>query len=240
MDLNRKEDIKELFKKAYRSCGVQTDKKDLDIKVRFYPYTSLKNTVRKRGNTIYVRISDILEDAPTAVLFSLGIILFCKLERKSPGYHQTRIYKDYVNSQKIQMRAQSIKKGRGNKMISGSKGRCYDLKDSFNRVNKRYFGGDMKIPNLTWSMRRTKTRFGHHDVAFNTIVISRTLDNARIPRYLLDYVMYHEMLHMKHKKGYKNGRQRIHTREFAEDEKRFSEYESAKSLLNKLSSGSFI
>jgi predicted metal-dependent hydrolase len=70
-------------------------------------------------------------------------------------------------------------------------------------------------------------------------VISRTLDDKKIPKYLLDYVMYHEMLHQKHGRLYKNGKNQVHTRNFKEDERRFSGYKKAKADLKKLSGGSF-
>jgi hypothetical protein len=91
------------------------------------------------------------------------------------------------------------------------------------------------MPTLSWSKNRTKSRFGHHDEALDTIIISKTLDDRNIPRFLLDYIMYHEVLHMKHKTQYRNGRRRVHTKEFSEEEKRFSRRDRAEHLLKMLS-----
>lgn len=239
MDSNQKDRLEGLYKELLNRYNLYKEGQIPEIQVDFYPYTAIKNTVRKRKNTIYVRISDMLEDAPQDVLLALGIVLFYKLKGKIPPESEKKIYKDYVNSERIQTKAQKIRKIRGKKTLLGPKGEFHDLRKSYDRVNRKYFEVALPKPNLSWSMRKTKTRFGHHDLVFNTIVISRTLDDKRIPKSLLDYVMYHEMLHQKHGRFYKNGKNHIHTRTFKEDERRFSGYKKAKTDLKKLSAGSF-
>jgi hypothetical protein len=206
-----------------------------NIVVEYYPYTTLKNTIRKRQGRILIRISDMLSDAPSDVILSLLIVLFCKLENRSPPQSQLHLYKEYVNSKRIRSRIRSNRKKRVKKDLTGPKGRHYDLNDSFARVNRRYFQGKLRMPTLSWSKSRTKCRFGHHDEALDTIIISKTLDDKNVPRFLLDYIMYHEALHIKHKTQFKNGRRRIHTKAFSEEEKRFSRREKAEQLLKKLS-----
>ena len=205
----------------------------------FYPYTTLKNTIRKRDDRIQIRLSDMLSDAPQEVLLALLIILFCKLESKTLPKSQKRLYKEYVNSEAMRRRIRKKRKERVKKDLVGSLGKHYDLKESFSRINKKYFESELQLPNLSWSKKRTKTRFGHHDEALYTIVISKTLDDPKVPRFLLDYIMYHEALHIRHKTQFKNGRRRMHTREFQADEKKFSQRERAEVLLKKISQGSF-
>jgi hypothetical protein len=123
---------------------------------------------------------------------------------------------------------------RGMKVIVGPKGKYRNLCESFIRVNERYFKGELQTPRLSWSKRRTYRRFGHHDEALDTIVISRTLDDKNVPLFLLDFVIFHEALHIKHGTTYIGGRRRVHTKTFREEEKRFSEYEKARRMLMKL------
>ncbi len=206
-----------------------------DIEVEYYPYTALKNTIRKRQGRILIRISDMLSDAPNDILLSLLIVLFCKLENRTPPKGQMLAYKEYVNSKKMRSRIRSNRKKRVKKDLSGPRGRHHDLNDSFVRVNEKYFQGELKKPTLSWSRGRTKCRFGHHDEALDTIIISKTLDDKSVPRFLLDYIMFHEALHIKHKTRFRNGRRVMHTRAFSEDEKRFHRREKAEQLLKKLS-----
>jgi len=233
------DEITELFRIVWKDHFRDKESYACKIRVEFYPYTTLKNTVRKREGTIFIRISDILMDAPLDVMRALGIILLCKLERKKPPEAEVRLYRDYVNSNKMRNMIKNLRQKRGKKVLTGSKGQFYDLEESFDRVNKNYFDGELKKPNLSWNRRKTHTRFGHHDEALNTIVISRTLDDEKIPMSLLDYVMYHEALHVKHGIYYDNGRRIVHTSAFKNDEKKFEDWERAEALLKKLSGGSY-
>jgi hypothetical protein len=90
------------------------------------------------------------------------------------------------------------------------------LEESFNKVNEKYFFGLIEKPNLTW--HNSVRRLGSYEYGTDTISISRVIDSDRD---LLDYVMYHEMLHKKHKFHDKNGRTFHHTREFRKMEKSF-------------------
>lgn len=232
-------DIQDLIIQLWESHYFRGNINPRKIEWEFYPYTTLKNTIRKRNDWILIRLSDMLNDAPKDVIWALLIVLFCKLDSKTPPNEHRMLYKEYVNSEIMRKRIRKKRKERVRKNLSGNVGKHYDLKDSFLRINKKYFHGELPMPNLSWSKSKTKTRFGHHDEALDTIVISRTLDDKRIPRYLLDYVMYHEVLHMKHKTRFRNGRRRVHTKEFNEDERKFSKRDRAEVLLKRLSQGSF-
>ncbi|MBW2976401.1 hypothetical protein KY347_03070 [Candidatus Woesearchaeota archaeon] len=91
------------------------------------------------------------------------------------------------------------------------------LEESFNRVNEKYFFGLIERPNLSW--HNSVRRLGSYEYGTDTISISKVLSPDK---ELLDYVMYHEMLHKKHKFQSKNGRTFHHTSEFRQMEKSFS------------------
>jgi predicted metal-dependent hydrolase len=65
------------------------------------------------------------------------------------------------------------------------------------------------------------------DSTTDIIRVSKILDDKRVPIYVLDYIVYHELLHIKHETVYRNCRRTVHTKEFKKDEKRYEEYESA-------------
>jgi len=90
------------------------------------------------------------------------------------------------------------------------------LGESFNKVNEKYFFGLIEKPNLTW--HNSIRRLGSYEYGSDTISISKILT---ADEDLLDYVMYHEMLHKKHKFHNRNGRTFHHTREFRQIEKEF-------------------
>ena len=98
------------------------------------------------------------------------------------------------------------------------------LEESFKRINEKYFDGLIEKPNLIWGSQST-SKLGSYRYASDTITISTIFKNADIR--LLDYIMYHETLHKKHKFESKNGRHYHHTTEFKQKEQ---EFENSKQL----------
>ncbi len=107
----------------------------------------------------------------------------------------------------------------------------YDLGESFERVNRRFFGDNLARPRLTWSRTFTGRKFGHYDPIRDTVMISSSLDHADVPAFVVDFVMYHELLHKKLGVGWRNGRQAVHTPEFKAEEMRFEQRAAAKTAL---------
>jgi len=104
------------------------------------------------------------------------------------------------------------------------------LEESFNRVNEKYFFGLLEISNLEWGSK-TATKLGSYEYATDTISISTIFKDEP---GLLDYVMYHEMLHKKHKFYSKNGRSYHHTAEFKRKEKEFENSEEIEQRIKRI------
>jgi hypothetical protein len=117
---------------------------------------------------------------------------------------------------------------------SYSRGRVHDLEISYARINREYFHGKIPRPHLVWSNRLTYRKFGHYQWDIDTVMISQTLDQPRVPEYVLDYVMYHELLHKQLGIQRINNRSRAHTGTFRKAENDFSRIKEAKEYLNKL------
>jgi predicted metal-dependent hydrolase len=94
------------------------------------------------------------------------------------------------------------------------------LEESFDKINEKYFFGLIEKPNLTW--HNSIRRLGSYEYGTDTISVSRVLSTDKI---LLDYVMYHEVLHKKYKFHNRNGRTFHHTHEFRQMEKSFENSE---------------
>jgi hypothetical protein len=109
-----------------------------------------------------------------------------------------------------------------------------DLAVVFERVNRRYFDGTQGRPRLTWSASFTHRKFGHYDLIRDTVMISRTLDDANVPEFVIDFVMYHELLHKKLGVRWHRGKLLAHTPEFRTEERRFSRFEEAEAQLRRL------
>ncbi len=116
-------------------------------------------------------------------------------------------------------------------------GRHYDLDEVFTRVNAEYFDGALPRPRLTWNKSITHRKMGHYHFPTDTVLISITLDSPDVPAYVVEFVMYHELLHKQMGFNVVNGRRYAHTSEFREAERRFARYEEAKAFEQRLSAG---
>jgi len=204
------------------------------IEVRFYPYAGLHHTIRLRAGRVYVRISDLLESAPPEIIRALAFLLVARLlSRKAPRDHE-RVYRSYAFSPELLRASDLARRQRGRKLISTSTGRVYDLARMFTRLNRRHFEGEMETPVLTWSQRRARSILGHHDAAHNTITISKTLDSPDVPEWFVEYIMFHEMLHIKHPARIINGRRHYHTPAFRADERNYPRYQQAQDWLDRV------
>lgn len=205
-----------------------------EIEVRFYPYAGLHHTIRVRSGRVYVRISDIFKNAPVAVHRALAFILVAKLlSRRTPDVHD-RTYRDYAYTPQIMRASDIARRRRGRKVVSSARGRAYDLEKMFARLNRKFFDDELEKPTLTWSQRRTRRILGHHDPVHETIVISKTLDARDVPEWFVEYILYHEMLHIKHPARLINGRRYYHTNAFRAEEHRFPYYEEAQQWLERV------
>jgi len=91
------------------------------------------------------------------------------------------------------------------------------LEASFNRINETHFSSLLEKPNLKFG-QKTFSKLGSYEYASDTITISSALEHDF---ELIDYVMYHELLHKKHQFNTKNGRNYHHTKLFRQKEKEF-------------------
>ncbi|HXK43919.1 MAG TPA: hypothetical protein PKV82_13955 [Anaerolineae bacterium] len=110
-------------------------------------------------------------------------------------------------------------------------GRAHDLEQVFERVNATYFGGQLARPKLMWNNVFTHSRLGYYDGYRDAVTISISLDAPDVPAYVLDYVMYHELLHKQLGVTFANGRHNAHTPEFRAAERRFAHYEEARAFI---------
>jgi hypothetical protein len=202
-----------------------------EFRVEFYPFANVNNTIRLREAVAHVRISDLLEGAPEGVITAIAHILLAKVYRKPiQALHSTR-YRRYVSSHDMSAKAQLVRQMRGRKRIDSPRGQVYDLDQVFDELNRQFFFGLLARPRMTWSRSHSRHSLGHFDPAHNAIVVSRVFDQPRVPRYAVEYIVYHEMLHLKHPVKLRGSRRCVHGPEFQAEERLFPELEKAKAFL---------
>jgi SprT-like family protein len=205
-----------------------------EIQVEFRRYANANSSIRLEDGRLTVKIADILEGAPAPILEALAYILLGKLYRRPVPRRYAHRYRLYLNRRDIRQKMQLVRQIRGRKFVSGPEGSSHNLEELFERLNREYFDGLLGRPLLGWSRRLSRGMLGHFDPCHNAIIISRIFDNAAAPPLALEYVMFHEMLHLRHPVDHNGVRRRVHTREFRQAERAFPRLKEAKELLKKL------
>ncbi|HUV70391.1 MAG TPA: hypothetical protein VMW15_12060 [Terracidiphilus sp.] len=221
-----------IFEQEYRALRPRAPMPP--ITVRFRRFTSLNTTIRLREGQLHVSLSDLLEGAPETVVRAIAHILLAKLYKKpiEPA-HKLR-YKRFAASAAVTRQTELIRHARGSKRYFGPEGRFYNLDEVFDTLNMRFFGGLLGRPELTWSEHHAKRSLGHYDAAHNTIVVSRVFDRPSSPRYAIEYLLYHEMLHLKHPVRMNGARRCVHSREFKAEEAQFPQLAEAMAFIKRL------
>lgn len=114
-----------------------------------------------------------------------------------------------------------------------TRGAVYDLRCVFDELNGAYFENKIDA-RITWGARGGKRRrrrsikMGSYSVEDRLIRIHPALDRSFVPRYFLEWIVYHEMLHQVHDIPIVGGRRQFHTPEFLAQESNFEHHERAR------------
>jgi hypothetical protein len=220
-----------LFQRIYTRLGCQG--RPPHFVVEYHPYTDLTHTIRLREDTARVRLSDVLRDAPRTVLEAAASILLGRLYRRRPPAELLVTYRDFSYAPGTRRKLLLLRQRRARRALHQPAGAHHDLSPLFDRLNKRYFRDSLPQPRIGWSTRAWRTQLGCFDPALQQIVINRQLDRSAVPEYVVAYVLYHEMLHLKHPMRFARCRRESHSPKFRKEEKRFAEYERAMKFLDR-------
>jgi hypothetical protein len=119
-----------------------------------------------------------------------------------------------------------------------SQGNVYNLQLIYNKLNAEYFGNQLNLY-ITWFGKpnrrcRSRVTFGLFHDSLKLIKVNRLLDSPSFPYYLIEYVVYHEMVHHVCPPYFDvNGQHHIHTKEFKEREALFRDYDLAQDWIKK-------
>ena len=205
-----------------------------EFELQFYPFVNINNTIRLSDGRMKLRLSDLLEGAPEPVLKAILHILLAKIYRRPIDRAHSSRYRRYIASREMMQKAQRVRQMRGRKRLESAQGRCYDLDEVFDSLNVRFFYGLLGRPQMSWSAEAARHLLGHYDPAHNAIIISKVFDQPHVPRLAMEYIVYHEMLHLKHPVKVRGSRRCVHGKEFREEEKAFPQLEAARVFLKTL------
>lgn len=221
-----------IYARVFRELRPRTPLPEIRVDVRRYANANAQ--IRLEAGLLIVRMADTLATAPEDVQEALAWILLSKLFRKPVPASANDRYRRYLNRRDVRKELDLVRKTRGRKQVEEPKGQQFDLEAMFEDLNFRYFFGLMARPTLGWSPRASRTLLGHYDPSHNTIVLSRILDNRNTPKVAVEYVLFHEMLHLRYPVEHHGARRCVHTQAFKEAEKAFKDLREAKAILRRL------
>jgi len=221
-----------IFRRMYTRLGCRG--RPPQFAVQFYPYANLVHTIRLKEDAACVRLSDLLRAAPLEVLEAAAAILLARLYRRRPPCKLVEVYRRFSLARGTRRRLLRARRERARRVQKGPRGQHHDLRQLFDKLKQRYFRRQLPRPRLGWSSRHWRTQLGSFDPALNQIVLNARLDGKDIPQFVVEYVLFHEMLHVKHPLRAASCGLQAHSARFRSEERRFASYQRARRFLARL------
>jgi len=221
-----------VFIRVFRRLGIRHSVPDFHIEYR--PFSSLRSHIALRGNRARVRISDVLAEAPLIVLEALAEILLAQLFRRQASEEARECYMAYVFDPAVRRRVDETRRARGRVRLLPARGKRFDLTEIYSSLNHRFFNGELSLCRIGWSTRPSRSVLGRYDPAHHTITISQSLDSESIPLEIVEYLVFHEMLHIRIPLERRGSHRVIHPRAFREAEKTFPNYRQVRERLRRI------
>lgn len=176
-------------------------------------------TAKKKGKTLSIRLHRIFLRAEKDVIKEVALFI---TKRKAETPLLRRFIRENLNS---------IGKNSRRRVVVKKEGRHHDLGAIFRALNSEYFEGRISC-DITWGNRCPrhavkKRTLGSYSRSGGIIRINPLLDARRVPRYFIEFVVYHEMLHADMDTSERHGRRAVHSKEFKERERLFKHYQKA-------------
>lgn len=186
-------------------------------------------SVHRSGRNYGVRLHHMFLEADESLLKSLAQYI-------SGGYskHDTKALRAFIKTHYIRIKSRRRSPPKPHIMPQG---RHYHLQEAFDRLNRAYFQGRANCQ-ITWGFRRRRSgrrtiRLGSYCQTRKIIRVHPILDNAFVPAYVIDHIVYHEMLHHCLGDRKKNGRRILHDQIFKERERDFADRSKAHTWLKR-------
>ena len=185
-----------------------------------------------RGKTLNLTLSDYLADAPSDVIadFTRGALM--RIKGMKPVFGKA--YLDYVTSDGFILAKRPVYMRRSRNIFPDGHGDVRSLYDSVQRLMDRGLVFDSDIGNtvFVWTKKPTYTRLGYCSTMMRMVAVSRALDSERYPEEVLDYVVYHEIIHLR--LGYRPFDNNPHDAAFRRYERMYPDFPAVSAMADKI------
>jgi hypothetical protein len=213
----------------FRSIGNTYGYEEVDAD--FASYKEFKSTWRRCGKKVSFQISDYLGDADQWVLGDFARSLYTRIARNGPPQEYSERMREYLESPEFVGRNQPIYLRRSRNLSRTPAGRAYNLKETYESLLARGMVKACDQASLNWTKSGNRLRVGYCSVLMKVVTISSVLDNEKVPDFVHEYVLYHELLHLEDGLGV--GR-RHHPASFRQRERMYPKWRESEDWLKRL------
>lgn len=182
-------------------------------------------SVKRMGGVFKVRLHHMFLNADPRILRSLGRYI------EKADAESSLILEQFIETHSTLIREPAPA---ARPEMFRTAGRYHDLAEIYHRLNRKYFAGEISA-RVTWGREisgkprhHRSAKMGTYSVEDRVIHIHPALDREFVPRFFVESVLYHEMLHQVYGAPVVNGRRQYHSPAFLEAEKRFEHYHLAR------------
>ncbi len=201
------------------------------VEVGYASYKEFKSTWQRLGKQVTFEISDYLGGARPEVLGDFAQALYERIEKRAPACVYSPRLKAYLESDDFVRRNQATYLKRSRNLTKSSRGGHFDLKETYGRLVDSGIVSPSSNVSLNWTRSANRMRVGYCSVLMRVVAISSLLDNEKVPDFVHEYVLYHELLHLED--GLSDGH-RHHPPEFKAREKQYPKWRESEDWLRKL------
>lgn len=207
----------DLLEGAERLARALSEDLGLPVRLAVTDNRSTMVSFRRATASLRLRLHHMFLDAPEPVVRAIAD--YAGRGRRTAG----EVLDDF-----IRVKQPLIRRTREGGAPLEPRGQVYDLQELFDRINDRYFQGGISAA-IGWGKfpgrrRRKSIRLGVYDHQTREIRIHPALDRIEVPRYFVEFIVFHEMLHQVFPSSNGKGRRVHHPRAFRDREKAYPHY----------------
>jgi hypothetical protein len=210
-----------ILEKAVELAHVLSHQLGLPVRLSVTDNRSTMVSFRRAPAVLRLRLHHMFLDAPAPVVRAVAD--YAGRGQRRAG----RLLDDFVRREQPRIRQHRDEHDE----VLSARGRTYDLREIFDRLNDAHFQGGVRAA-IGWGRtpgrrRRKSIRLGVYDHQTREIRIHPALDQPAVPRFFVDFIVFHEMLHQVFPSSNGPGRRVHHPRAFRDREKAFPLYAQA-------------
>jgi hypothetical protein len=216
--------MEEAFQKVGRRFGFT------DVEASYYPFKEFKTTWQRIGSEATFKVTDYLQGATNDVMQDFASCLFTRIQRQRREVYTPKV-RDFLCSEQFVRMNQEKYLRRSRNLTFSSFGKEYDLEVLLNSLRRKGLVENGEDTFLSWTDKPNRFRMGYCSVLMKVVAISSALDRKNVPDFAAEYVLYHEMLHLK--MGTDSLRS-YHDSDFKREERRYPRWREAENWLKKV------